>query len=143
MRAADFHPTSSTDVRPACSEDRWQAIALAYRQLASGQRLLLEERADAGEILVDSALRRLATLGIEKVFVQDPGACGPSLDHGEPVFAAEHLAAMAEATEALPDGALKQRRRETLALLRALSALVARGDELVLGMLGVLRNEDP
>ena len=78
MRAADFHPTSSTDVSPACSEDRWQAIALAYRQLASGQRLLLEERADAGEILVDSALRRLAKLGIEKVFAQDPGACGPS-----------------------------------------------------------------
>lgn len=142
MRAADFHPMPPSGSAPTPSQPRWQAIALAYRLLASGQRLVLEHRANAGETLVRSALEQLAKLGIEKVFVQDQDPSGSWLAAGERASTADKLAALEESIETHSEEAPKDDRSETLELLRTLSELLARGDQLVHGMLEILHDED-
>lgn len=114
----------------AFSAIRWEQMAASYRQLASGQRMLLEGE-DFGGTVATAALRQLTALGVRTVFLQDESEDEVVRESDEskldPVRLAADLAAATAEMEAMPGGLDKAETRMVLNLVHCAAGLAEMG----------------
>ncbi len=105
---------------------RWEQVAASYRQLASGQRMLLEGEAFGGTVAT-AALRQLRALGVRRVFLQDESEDEVEREKLDPARLAADLAAATAEMETMPEGLEEAETRMLLNLVRCFVGLAEMG----------------